>query len=75
MAHNKPAWQSSTMGGYGALRAVDGNDNPDFTAGSCTHTYDEDFPTWAVDLQVMTTVYYIDVMRRDLQHKRGWTWK
>ena len=73
MALNKPAWQSSTFDGNGAYRAVDGNDNPAFSAKSCIHTNVEDFPTWAVDLQVMTTVYYIDVMRRDLTSKREHT--
>ena len=70
MALNKPAWQSSVINDWGASRAVDGNANTEISAGSCTHTNGEDFPTWAVDLEVMTIVYHIEVMRRNLNTKR-----
>ena len=37
LALHKPTWQHSTWVGGVASRAVDGNPNPNFSAGSCTH--------------------------------------
>eukprot|EP00058_Branchiostoma_floridae_P028282 XP_002613773.1 hypothetical protein BRAFLDRAFT_85314 [Branchiostoma floridae] len=53
VALGKTAFQTSTLGDGVASRAVDGNTNTDYTAGSCTHTVGdpgETNPTWWVDL-------------------------
>ena len=64
MALNKPTWQHGTSYDGEASRAVDGNDNADFNAGSCTYTSEHTYPTWGVDLQIMAIVYYVEIMRR-----------
>ncbi len=51
LARGKPAIQSSTRHGGIASKAVDGNKNMDFHAGSCTHTRIERRPWWRVDLE------------------------
>ena len=66
LALYKPTWQDSTAFGGVASRAVDGNANPNFGAGSCTHTDFYTYPTWGVDLQIISTVHYVDIIRRDL---------
>ena len=68
LALNKPAWQHGTHDGYNASRAVDGNANPDFEAGSCSHTDINPYRTWGVDLQVQAWVAYVEVMRRAQHH-------
>ena len=50
IARLKPAYQSSTGGSASAGRAVDGDTNSIWTGNSCTHTDEEDNPTWYVDL-------------------------
>ena len=65
MAFRKPTWQDSTILNAAASRAVDGNDNPDFGASSCSHTAPSSFATWGVDLQVMAIIYSVEIMRRD----------
>ena len=64
LALNKPAWQDSTKYGAVASRAVDGNVNANFAAGSCTHSSKHTYPTWGVDLQIMSVVYHVDIKRR-----------
>ena len=68
MAEGSPTWQSSQWLNASARLAVDGNDNPDLFAGSCSHTEDYDItepPVWAVDLGHLTDVYYVEVVNRD----------
>jgi hypothetical protein len=52
----KPATQSST--GWDGLsnRAVDGDTNGNYGAGSCTHTQKQANAWWAVDLQATYAV-------------------
>ena len=69
LALHKPTWQHSTWFGGVASRAVDGNANPKFGAGSCTHTNRHSYPTWGVDLQIMSIVYYVEIMRRDAYNR------
>ena len=65
LALNKPAWQHSTYVQYSASLAVDGDSNPDFYDGSCSHTGSENtYRTWAVDLQIPSWVDCVEVMRR-----------
>ena len=69
IAEGNPTWQSSQWSDAAARLAVDGNDNPDLFAGSCSHTTDSDItepPVWAVDLgHDLTDVYYVEVANRD----------
>ena len=69
IAEGNPTWQSSQWSDAVARLAVDGNDNPDLFAGSCSHTRDSDItepPVWAVDLgHDLTDVYYVEVANRD----------
>ena len=68
MAEGSPAWQSSKLADAGARLAVDGNDNPHLSAGSCSHTTDGDItepPVWAVDLGHLTDIYYVEVVNRN----------
>ena len=46
----KPAAQSAVTHDGSASRAVDGNTNSEFSAGSCTCTNQESSPWWTVDL-------------------------
>ena len=57
IALNREAWQSSD-GHWGAPAslAFDGNTNPDYSAGTTTHTDQDDNPYIAVDL---TRSYYV----------------
>ena len=50
-ARGKPTKQSSTGFGGASSRAVDGNKNPSWGGGSCTHTNRQSRPWWRVDLQ------------------------
>jgi len=68
LALRKKAIQSSTLNWYSILgvanRAVDGNINRNFDAGSCTHTLNT-FPAWwAVDLGHETTVGRVRITNR-----------
>ena len=65
MALHKPAWQHSTYLDYAASRAVDGNDNTNMDAGGCSYTDSHTYPTWGVDLPVMSIIYSVEIMRRD----------
>ena len=68
MAEGSPTRQSSQWLNASAHLAVDGNDNPDLLAGSCSHTEGDDIikpPVWAVDLWHLTDVYYVEVVNRD----------
>jgi hypothetical protein len=50
LSTNKPAAQSSVAHSGSASKAVDGDTNSQFSAGSCTHTNEESSPWWTVDL-------------------------
>src|SRR5262245_34865158 len=54
------ATQSSTAFGADAQRAIDGNENGNWPAGSVTHTTQEVDPFWQIDLGAS---YYIDGIR------------
>ena len=69
LALYKPTFQDSTNFGCEASRAVHGNATPTFGAGICTHTDRYTYPTWGVALQTISTVYYAEIMRRDLIHR------
>ena len=60
VALNKPAWQSSEFYGHPASLATDGNRNPDYYNGSCSHTGRDDGPWLTVDLQ---EEYFVTMVR------------
>jgi len=67
LARGKPAVQSSTAYGGTADRAVDGNTNGDYFAGSSvTHTEENDRPQpwWQVDLGVSSQIDHVMLWNR-----------
>ncbi|XP_066266192.1 uncharacterized protein [Branchiostoma lanceolatum] len=73
IARGKTAYQTSTMGGYTAGRAVDGNTNSDFVAGTCTHNdgSGETDPSWRVDLRESYMIEKVVIFgRTDCCHER-----
>eukprot|EP00058_Branchiostoma_floridae_P005316 XP_002590804.1 hypothetical protein BRAFLDRAFT_78220 [Branchiostoma floridae] len=64
IARLKPAYQSSTGGSASAGRAVDGDTNSIWTGNSCTHTDEEDNPTWYVDLGESSKVASVAIYNR-----------
>ncbi|CAH1239458.1 CLEC10A [Branchiostoma lanceolatum] len=64
VALGKAANQTSTHGPGDASRAVDGDTNTTFDAGTCTHTQEEDNPTWWVDLGQSYTVERVVIFNR-----------
>ncbi|XP_035674439.1 uncharacterized protein LOC118414482 isoform X3 [Branchiostoma floridae] len=64
IALNRPAAQSSDVYGGTAGRAVDGNDNPQWAGGSCTHTANGPNPWWRVDLGSSQAVGRVVVTNR-----------
>ncbi|XP_078601050.1 uncharacterized protein LOC144876033 isoform X2 [Branchiostoma floridae x Branchiostoma japonicum] len=50
IAQGRPAEQSSLAHGGAPGRAVDGNNNRQWSGNSCTHTNNENQPWWRVDL-------------------------
>ena len=70
MAEGSPTWQSSDLKLTGAAHlATDGIDDPNYSAGSCSHTADADItepPVWAVDLRHLTDVNYVEVVNRNI---------
>ena len=66
IAQGKPAFQSSLHDNDTADKAVDGNEDPDYHSGSCSHTKHWDAnPWWAVDLQQQYSVYRVDITNRN----------
>ncbi|CAH1276894.1 NRP2 [Branchiostoma lanceolatum] len=63
-ALNRPANQSSTASGGVPSRAVDGDDNPMWSEGSCTATAEERDPWWRVDLGTSWSVARVVVTNR-----------
>ena len=64
LARTGIATQSSTEGGGGAERAIDGNHDGDFASGTVTETRPEDAPWWEVDLGSEQSVEAILVWNR-----------
>lgn len=63
LAYQRGTIQSSIDSGGVSSRAVDGNSNANFDAGSCTHTNDEKQPWWRVDLgnvELVNKVYIVN---------------
>ena len=60
----RPTSQSSTGWDGHAARAIDGNRNTNYGAGSCTHTNHNNSPWWHVRLAGETTVYAVQVTNR-----------
>lgn len=65
IAFGHPTFQSSTSHGAVSSRAVDGDKNTAFSAGSCTHTLEEDNPWWSVDLLQHHLVGEVHLTNRD----------
>ena len=63
IAKDQPTWQTSTLHGGDASRAVDGGLSTKYTDGSCTHT-DYGPVVWAVDLGRIADIYYVEVLNR-----------
>ncbi|MSR32671.1 MAG: c-type cytochrome [Gemmataceae bacterium] len=65
IARRGKAKQSSTSHGGDAVRAIDGNKNPDFSAGGQAHTREgTDNPWWEVDLGADSLIESIVVYNR-----------
>ncbi|MBN8466981.1 discoidin domain-containing protein [Corallococcus exiguus] len=68
LAYKKPTQQSSTYTispvGGSSDRAVDGNTNGDYSAGSVTHTNFQYDPWWQVDLQVVRRIDQLEIWNR-----------
>ena len=65
-AQGKWAWQSSVNDNAVASLAIDGNENPNYVAGSCSHTRSgEGYPVWGLDLEVVRDVHYVEALNRD----------
>ncbi|MHC1784925.1 MAG: discoidin domain-containing protein [Anaerolineaceae bacterium] len=63
-ALGKSATQSSDNEGAAASRAVDGNINGDYTAGSVTHTNADPGAWWQVDLEAVKSIGSINLFTR-----------
>ena len=65
LALGKGTFQSSTAWAGEASYAVDGNPNPEFNAGSCTHTSThDDNPWWGVDLGADYLITQVVIINR-----------
>ncbi|XP_066297367.1 uncharacterized protein [Branchiostoma lanceolatum] len=64
VALEKTAFQTSTGSSGAASRAVDGNANTNWNAGSCTHTRGEANPSWWVDLGQSYMVDRVGIFNR-----------
>ena len=68
LALNQPATQSSVYSEPGkpgvASLAVDGNNNTDFSQGSCIHTNSQKDPWWRVDLGASLPVAEVVIVNR-----------
>ena len=66
LALNRPASQSPS-GLSSAAKAVDGNKNPNYHAGSCSHTHPDDLSHWwRVDLGRMYLITKVEIRNRDI---------
>ncbi|XP_019618512.1 PREDICTED: uncharacterized protein LOC109465602, partial [Branchiostoma belcheri] len=64
VALGKSAYQTSTAWTGAAGRAVDGNTDGDYQAGSCSHTATEAYPSWWVDLGQSYMVSRVAIFNR-----------
>ncbi|KAK7138555.1 hypothetical protein R3I93_015859 [Phoxinus phoxinus] len=64
LALGATAVQSSTWGGAGAQRAVDGNRDSIWSGGSCSHTNGDRDPWWRVDLGKAYEVTRVSITNR-----------
>jgi len=64
LALGKYAFQSSTLFGADAGRAVDGNADPTWGGGSVTHTDNDAHPYWQVDLGEVRQIGRIEIVNR-----------
>ena len=64
LAFNQPTDQVSVSYGGVASRAVDGNNNTDWSRGSCMHTEEEKDPWWRVDLGASVPVAEVVIVNR-----------
>ncbi|XP_076027603.1 uncharacterized protein LOC143016915 [Genypterus blacodes] len=55
----------STNSRAAAYNGIDGNRNPDFGAGSCTHTAEQTNPWWRVDLLDIYRIVSISITNRE----------
>ena len=67
IALGKSAKQSTTIGGRGASRAVDGNTATSYYSGSCTHTDPFSSGWWRVDFGKTARVYSVKITNRSKQ--------
>ncbi|KAM6960338.1 fucolectin-like [Tautogolabrus adspersus] len=65
VALNQNAVQSSSRADGPAGNAVDGNREPNYNDGSCSHTLKESNPWWRVDLKKVYTVYAVMITNRN----------
>ena len=64
IARGKQTSQSSTTHSGVSNRAIDGNKNPDFHSGKCTHTSQENEAWWSVDLGKPCLVHSLMITNR-----------
>ncbi|XP_072029155.1 scavenger receptor cysteine-rich type 1 protein M130-like isoform X2 [Amphiura filiformis] len=60
----KTVTQSSVSSGGNPGRAIDGNENANYPARSCTHTRKQNAPWWKVDLGVETCITKVEIRNR-----------
>ncbi|XP_071948834.1 uncharacterized protein [Antedon mediterranea] len=74
VSRGKPTKQSSVLVVAGDPRgsdlAVDGDPNPFFNSGSCTHTHNDFEPWWTVDLEKAYAVQFVDIVNRESAAER-----
>ncbi|KAL0977961.1 hypothetical protein UPYG_G00163900 [Umbra pygmaea] len=64
LALNGVAAQSSLFGNRNASDAIDGDKNAHYSAGSCTHTQNDNNPWWRVDLRHVYRVRTVSLTNR-----------
>lgn len=64
LASNRTATQSSTYQAATAAKAVDGNRDGNFSAGSVTHTNDTNQPWWQIDLGANSNLDFVRLWNR-----------
>ena len=64
IALGQPTWQMDESHGGKSSRAVDGNENPDWRGGSCTHTRKNNQEWWVVDLGLVAEFKEVRVINR-----------
>ena len=64
LALHKPAFQLDVTHGGDPSRAVDGNSDPEWGGGSCTHTSNQKQSWWAVDLGKKSVIRRVVIKNR-----------